>query len=246
MTTPVIPSQNPADDDTVEGALRTIFRKELENTHGQLPAIVMNYDRTRNKATVRPLVQLLKTNGETMSRASIVSVPVLALSGAGFVLNFPLKTGDLGWIEASDRDISLFVQSLKEAHPNALRIHSFSDGRFIPDAFNQYTINSEDASAAVFQSLDGTVRIALDTDQVRVTAPRVQIIAQQDVAITAGTTLTMTAPAIAMHQTGGGPGATFTGSPVVMPDAIIGGVQQSTHKHGGVQTGGGQTGGPTN
>jgi hypothetical protein len=235
-TPPVIPSKNPADDDSAGGALRTIFRKQMMKADGQLPAIVIGYDRARNRATVRPLVTLVKTNGQTVSRASIASVPVLALAGGGFVLNFPLKPGDLGWIEASDRDISLFVQSLKESPPNTFRIHSFNDGRFIPDAFAKYTIASEDDDAAVLQSLDGTVRIALDADELRLTAPTIRA--------TASTLFEVTAPAIVMNQTGGGTGATFTGSPVVMPDAVIGGVTQSTHIHTDPQ--GGEVGPPHN
>lgn len=237
-TAPVIPSKNPADDGNAAGALRTIFRKQLMKTDGQLPAIVIGYNRAKNIATVRPLIRMVKTNGVTVQRASIASVPVLALGGGGFTLTFPIKPGDLGWIEASDRDISLFVQSLKEAPPNSFRIHTFSDGRFIPDALNKYTINAEDDGAATLQSLDGTVRIALDTDELRLTAPTIKC--------TASTLFQVTAPAIALHQTGGGVGATFTGSPVVMPDAIINGVTQSTHIHGGVQHGTDNSSGPHN
>lgn len=236
MTTPpVIPSKNPADDDSAAGALNTIFRKQMMKAEGQLPAIVISYNRTANRATVRPLVAVLRTNGQTVQRASIASVPVLTLSGGGFALTFPLKPGDLGWIEASDRDISLFTQSLKDSPPNTLRIHSFNDGRFVPDAFNKYTINAEDANAATLQSLDGSVRIALDAGQLRLTAPTVKI--------AASTLFEVTAAAIQLNSTGG-TGATFTGAPVVMPDAIIGGVTQSTHIHDDPQ--GGEVGLPHN
>lgn len=246
MTLPVIPSQNPADDGSAAGALNTIFRKQMMEAQGQLPAVVLNYDRRANRATVRPLIQMLLTNGQTVQRASIVSVPVLSLGGGGFTLNFPLKAGDLGWIEASDRDISLFLQAMTEQKPNTLRIHSFNDGRFIPDAFAKYAINEADGTAATLQSYDGSVRIALDTAQIRITAPSVQVTATEDITMNAGTLITMTAPAISLNQTGGGSGATFTGAPVVMPDAIIAGVTQSTHHHGNVQNGGGVTDGPEN
>jgi hypothetical protein len=237
MTTkPVIPSQDPSDSDSVDGTFRTILRKNGERLEGQLPAIVMSYDRTRNVARVRPLIQILLTNGSLVSRASIASVPCLALGGGGYVLTFPVKAGDLGWIEASDRDISLFTQSLKESPPNTLVIHKFAYGRFIPDAFRNYAINAEDANAATLQSADGSVCIALDAGQLRMRAPIVDI--------QASTLFRVTAPAIQMAQTGGGPGTTFSGSPVVMPDAIINGVTQSTHIH--TEHDGFLTGGPHN
>ncbi|AAT37774.1 baseplate spike [Burkholderia phage BcepB1A] len=236
MTTPIIPSKNPADDGSAAGVLRTIFRKQSMQMDGQLPAVVLSYDRTKNRATVRPLISMLKTNMQPVQRASIATVPVLALGGGGYVMTFPVKAGDLGWIEASDRDISLFMQSMQQSHPNTYRIHSFNDGRFVPDAFAKYVINAEDNNAATIQSLDGSVRIALDIDELRLTAPNIKI--------NAGTLFEVTAPAIALHQTGGGTGATFTGSPVVMPDAVIAGVTQSTHIHDDPQ--GGQVGPPHN
>ncbi len=257
MTTqPVIPSKNPADDATMGGTLRGVFRKQAMKLEGQLPAIVISYNRVSNIATVRPLIQQMRTDGVLIQRASIASVPVLALGGGGYCVNFPLKAGDLGWIEASDRDISLFMQSFQQSGPNTFRIHRFSDGRFVPDAFKQYTYDSaDDASSMVIQKYDGSVKIALDPATIRVIAPTVNIVASDAINATSGASsmqltpslFTVTAPAISLNQTGGGTsGATFTGAPVVMPDAEIGGVKFSTHKHTGVQTGSGTSGGPTN
>ena len=236
-TPPVIPSKNPADDGNIGGTLNTIFRKREMKSEGQLPAIVISYNRAANQATVRPLIRQVRSDGRTIQRASIAIVPVLALGGGGFCMTFPLKPGDLGWIEASDRDISLFVQSLKESPPGTWRIKRFSDGRFIPDAFRHYTFESgTDSNSAVIQSYDGSVRIALDPTALRLIAPTVTI--------SATTAFSVTAPAITLNQTGGGAGATFTGSPVVMPDAIINGVRQSTHIHDDPQ--GGEVGPPHN
>lgn len=254
-TPPVIPSKNPADDGNVGGALNTIFRKRMMKHEARLPAIVMSYDRVRNVATVRPLIQMLKTNGVTVQRASIASVPVLALGGGGYNITFPLANGDLGWIEASDRDISLFLQSMKSAPPSDFLIHRFAHGHFVPDAFRQYTFDSaDDASSMVIQNYAGNVKICLDPAAIRVIAPTVNITAADAINATSGASsmqltpaqFNVTAPAITLNQTGGGTGATFTGAPVVMPDAIIAGVTQSTHFHGNVQNGGGVTDGPEN
>jgi hypothetical protein len=166
-----IPSKDPANDATVAGTLRQVIRKALQNVDGMLPAVVVAYDRPSNIATVRPLIALLTTGGAKVPRATVAKVPVLALGGGGFVINFPLQPGNLGWIEASDRDISLFVQSLGEAHPNTLRLHSFEDGRFIPDVFSEFELGDVADDAMTIQSLDGAVRVELSPTRIRYVAP---------------------------------------------------------------------------
>jgi len=160
-----VPSKDPADDGTLAGAFRSIFKKLMQNVDGMLPAKVISYDRTSNVATVQPLVHLLTTEGKTLPRSSYAAIPVLALGGGGFVLNFPLKAGDYGWIEASDRDISLFMQGGDAAQPNTTRIHSFADGRFIPDVMSKYQLGDADVeNEMILATTDGVAMIAINTN----------------------------------------------------------------------------------
>ena len=175
MTNPIIPSHDPADRDSLAGVLKLAFRKSLESTDGQLPCEVISYNRTTNRALVQPLISIVLTSGQPIIRAQIASVPVLSLGGGGFAITFPLQKGDKGWIEASDQDISLFMQQMQQSKPNTFRIHTFEDGRFIPDAFAQYTFNNADAANMVIQSYDGTVKITLGTSVINVNAPTVNV-----------------------------------------------------------------------
>lgn len=212
-----IPSQDPADDGTLGGVLRATFRKLLQGVDGMLPARVESYDREANVATVRPLVAVLTTDGGRVSRAQVARVPVLALGGGGFVLNFPLKAGDLGWIEASDRDISLFMQAMDEAQPNTYRMHSFEDGRFIPDVMSQFSVGDVADDAMTLQSLDGSVRIEISPSRIRYVAP--------------------------LHEFDGR--AKFNDGVETFGILENNGVDVgSEHPHSGVQTGGGNSGPP--
>jgi len=179
MTNPTVPSRNPAKNGTLSGVMEVAIRKSMESTDGQLPCKVISYNRVTNKAVVQPLISIVTTDGKDHDRAQLMSVPVLALGGGGFCMSFPLVAGDLGWIEASDRDISLFIQALKKsmasAKPNTYRIHSFEDGRFIPDAFSQYTHSSADNANMVIQSLDCTVKIALGPGLININADNVTV-----------------------------------------------------------------------
>jgi hypothetical protein len=163
------PSIDPADEDSLTGAFRFILNKMLQSVDGMLPARVIAYDRIANRARVQPLIALVTTGGDKISRAQIASVPVLQLGGGGSFLSFNLVEGDLGWILANDRDISIFLQSYEESTPNTNRKNQFSDSLFMPDIMKGYTINSEDDANAVLSSIDGKVRIALWPDRVKTT-----------------------------------------------------------------------------
>jgi hypothetical protein len=163
------PSSDPADDDSLAGTLRAAFRKFLQQTDDCLPARVVSFDRDTNRATVVPCVTVLTTDGRAVNRAQVASVPVLQIGGGGVVLNFNLKPGDLGYIKANDRDVSLFLQGYNTSPPNTLRLHSFQDAVFIPDVMRGWTIAGEDAENAVLQTLDGNARVSVGDSWVKLT-----------------------------------------------------------------------------
>lgn len=164
------PNIDPADNDTLAGLLRSSFAQLLRNVDGMLPARVLNYNRTTNRVNVEVLIAMITTSGQQVSRAQIANIPVINLGGGGFLINFPLKKDDLGFIMANDRDISLFLQSFSEAPPNTNRVKNFSDSVFIPSVLTAYTIDGGDASNMVIQNLDGTVKIALTPDSVNISS----------------------------------------------------------------------------
>ena len=97
-----------------------------------------------------------------------------------------------------------------------------------------WTIAGEDSENAVLQTLDGTVRVALWADKVKITAPTVEIdsptthltgVLNVDGAITSLSTIT---------------GTTVTGT----IDVVAGAISGKTHTHSGVTTGSGNTGAP--
>jgi len=241
MTNHAPPSGNLADSDTLQGVLKFAFTKFLQKTDDMLPAQVLAYDRATNRASVQPLIRFVTTKNEVVSRSQIASVPVLQLGGGGFVLSFPIKAGDLGWIKANDRDISFFKKNYTNSSPNTQRKHSFEDAMFIPDSMmKQVVIDPEDAENVVLQNLAGTVRIALWADKVKITAPEIVL----DTPLT-----TITGALISGTNPEYGQTAEFNGTISTTQDVTAKGggsvaVSLHNHTHGGVQTGGGDTGVP--
>lgn len=214
----IIPSIDPANEGSLPGVMREAFKKQMQNMDGQLPAQVVSYDRNTNTATVQPLITRLTTAGEPFERASIASVPVLALGGGGFYINFPLKPGDKGWIEASDRDISLFMQGGEMAQPNTVRMHNFSDGRFVPDVLGNYDFDGEDEGKMVIASLDGKVKITLSESVVKIKGQKVEVEAESEVSVTA--------PSSTIDGN-----LTVTGKSTLTGGANIDGIDYATHIH---------------
>lgn len=54
-------------------------------------------------------------------------------------------------------------------------MHSFEDGRFIPDIFGAYTHDSADDGKMVIQSVDGSVKMTLGSGEIDIVAASVKI-----------------------------------------------------------------------
>jgi hypothetical protein len=238
MSTPQIPSKPPAIDGDLGAALAFIFQKMMQKVDGQLPAKIISYNRTTNRAMVQPLISIISTSGQRVGRAPIAAVPVLALGGGSMFINFPLGPGDIGWIEASDRDISLYLQSAQVSSPNDGRIHSFEHGRFIPDVYDNYTFTL-DAGAMVISTLDGSTRIVMKPGKIQFFASEIDF---NSTTFTVNNAGVMTVNTATYNQnTTSGSGSTTTGNVNLPTNTVINGRSFMGHTHSDPQ--GGNTGG---
>lgn len=169
MTENAKPSINQTEQNDLAGVFSAVLQQFLRKTDDMLPARVISFSRARARVRVEPLIQMVLTDGKTMKRPQIASLPVLQLGGGNAMISFNLVAGDYGWIKASDRDLSVFLRSMAETTPPTSRMHSFSDALFIPDVMHNFTIRSEDTSNMVIQNRSGTVRLALFPDRFKFT-----------------------------------------------------------------------------
>ena len=236
MTQPAPPSGNNANSTSLHGAMSFALRKQAQNTDDMLPAKVLAYDRVKNRARLQIMVPFVTTAKEVLQRAIVASVPVLQMGGGGFVMSFPLSPGDLGWIKATDRDISQFKATFNSSSgPPTQRMHSFEDAMFIPDTmFRGVTLADDDGFC--LQSLDGSVSIVLVGNHVNISAPNVTIngttttVNSTHLNLNASTKITMTTPLIEIDA----------------DDCEFAGINFINHVHTGVQTGSGESGPPVN
>ena len=189
------PDIDPANNGTLAGTLQFAFYKLMQSVNGMLPAQVVSVNAERTRVQVQLLIAVVTTEGVQVSRPQIASLPVFTIGGGGLFLSFPLNPGDLGWVLANDRDISLFLQTYNETAPNTGRVKDFADGVFIPDVMRNYTINSEDNASAVLSSIDGTVRIAIHPTGIKITSGAITIDADSTIDGTLHATGTITGDA---------------------------------------------------
>jgi hypothetical protein len=155
------PNIDPANNGTLVGTIEFAYQQMIKNTDGMLPATVISYDRTTNRVMVQLLITLVTTDGTQVPRPTVASLPVLVLGGGGFTLSFPLNEGDLGWVMANDRDISLFLQTYAQAQPNTGRVKNFSDGLFIPDIMKTYNVTEANNGYVTLANKNGLASISI-------------------------------------------------------------------------------------
>ena len=239
MTEYSFPSINPADSNSLSGAIKLAIRKSMQDMHNMLPAQVVAYNSGNNTATVQPLISVIDTANNQTIRVQI-TVPVLQMGGGGFVLLFPIKAGDLGWIKSNDRDISIFKQSKQQSAPNTERFHDFADSVFIPDNMLNGVSRGGATTDCTLQSIDGTTTIGLGEGKVTITCPT-EIIMNTPLVTIAGQLVSGTNPSYT--QT-----ATFNGNITTTGDIVAGegssNISLQSHVHSGVTMGGSDTGIP--
>ena len=157
--TKTLPSNNPADTDTLDGLNNFFADKISQNIKKVIPGIVQSYNRNTNRAVIKPAITGVATQGQKVSKEPLSNIPVLTLGGGGIGLSFPVKAGDTGWLIAADRNISIFKQNLAESAPNDFRKHQYEDSFFIPDKIND--INITDADTFYIQTLTGATSFNL-------------------------------------------------------------------------------------
>lgn len=157
------PSGSLSSDSSLDELLSLFSRKALLELDDMLPARVVSWD-GKNKVQVEILYQVTMTNGDMHQKQAPAELPVQYPGGGGFILVYDLKPGDLGWVKAADRDMSLFQQHYNAQPGNTPRIHCFEDGVFIPDVMTGFS--QAQAGSISIQTLDGSNAVVVSDSSV--------------------------------------------------------------------------------
>jgi hypothetical protein len=191
---------------------------------------------------ILPLVNQIDGAGNAVPHETIYHCPYFRLQGGTNAIILDPQVGDIGWAGFADRDISSVVANQAQANPGSRRMFDMADavywGGIVNGTPNQYVAFSSSGISIVSPT------------QISMSAPKIVLQATQTIGLTAGTEITNSAPAIEMDgqmTQGEGPqggNASMHGPLNVTQDVTAQGTSVHTHTHGGVQTGGGNTGEP--
>lgn len=216
--------------DDLGSVFGNMVRQALMQIDGMLPAVVTTVDRAAGKVSVKPLVMAGTAAGGKVSRPVVPNIPIMTMGAGGIYASFPVKVGDLGFVFAADRDTSLFYQSQGgEDWPNTERIHSFSDGGFLPlKLFNFSIAGGVLSDGFSLQTDDSQTFVTLKDGEIQLKATFVKIVGDID--------------HVGNLSISGD--IEHTGNQVTSGDVVAGGISLVNHVHGGVIAGPSDTGLP--
>lgn len=228
----------------------------MSNLRVALPGIIQSFDPETVTCVVQPAVKGYESDDagkkSSLSLPLLVDIPIIFPRGGGVTLTFPVKAGDECLLIFADRCIDFWWQNGGVQEPVDGRMHDMSDAFAIVGPQSQaQKISGISTNAAQLRTDDGTAFIELDPSShaVTVTTP-----GKLTASVQGGTEIN--SPEIVLNGNvtingnlsqgmgDGGGTATMLGPVNVTNDVNAGGISLQTHKHGGVETGGGQTGGP--
>lgn len=173
---------------------------------------------------IQPLVNQVDGAGNSVPHSVIHNCPYIRIQGGVNAIIIDPQIGDTGLAVFADKDLSKVINGQisnsggtpSQANPDSGRRFSYSDGLYVGGCLN--------ASPSQYIQFNG--------DGITITSPTAITINVPQLTVNGDFTLNGT-----FNQTGGTT-ATFSG------DVTAQGTSLHTHTHGGVQTGGGNTGAP--
>lgn len=223
-------------DVNCEANINEFIFNTLMSRHSFVQLVIVKKVKAGPLLDVMPLVSGFSADGSRVDNSTVFNVPVWRLQrGASAVIMDPIE-GDIGLMLCCDRDITKVRDEKKESLPASKRVHSKSDGIYLGGV-----LNAEPSQYVKFAN-----------DGIDIVSPLVVQVNGNAVVVNADEKISLNAPIIeANGQLTQGSGsyagnATFGGTLTATGEITGNGIHLSTHKHGGVQTGSGNTGTPTN
>ncbi len=240
-------SQVNATTDDVE-AIRVLISRILLGVHTCMPGIVESFtaDGSVVVASVRPAIQQVETIDGVQRMVDIPvidNVPVVIpyAQSLGLMVTIPLAKGDEVMLHFAERSIDNWWASGGVQPPVERRVprkHDFADAICVPGAISKlYPIANYSLTALEVRNVTGLVALSVDAASIEMRAGAESILMAGD------GNIYITGNIVQVGSILSSLGFSTPGF-ITAALATIGGILFGSHKHSGVSTGSGTSGGP--
>lgn len=221
--------------DSFEETLRAMFDDFKSGQFTSMPARVVSYDAQKQTISAQPTIKAYVLQKDGTSKATeypvIPDIPVQFPGAGGQTMTFPVKAGDECLLNFCSRSQDSWQQSGGVQAPMDTGMNNLSNAfAMLGFRSNPRALQNVSTTATEVRSDDGNTKISLS--------------GEGGVGVSTDKSVTVAA-AQGVSITGGAGNVTFTGTLIVTGEIILNGIHLSTHKHTGVQPGGGTSAGPT-
>ena len=217
--------------------LNIIIANKIADMHICMPAKILEYDYTKQKAKVQPSLNQKYNDGEVIELPAIYNVPVVHPASGGASITFPVNINDTVLLVFSEKSLEEWLSNGEQVTPDDPRQNNLTDAiallglnpfsKTSPAANNTDLLIKYDGSEV---KLKPSGVIDINATEGNITANNVNITG--DVDITGDLTVSGKITGQNVEATAEVKGAT----------ALIGGKDFATHTHSGVTSGSSNTG----
>ena len=229
-----------------EESLRVAFEGMQAGLWTAMPVSVISYN--PELQTISAQINVQAQQRDQYGKITLLTIkplldcPVMFPTGGGFTLTFPINAGDEGLIIFASRCIDNWYQNGGVQPPYELHMHDLSDGFYLPGCrSNPRALSSPSTLTCQLRSDDGETFV--------------EIAAGGIVNISAPTEINLNTPIVnvqgvinVLNENSQTEPFIVQGNIQVVGDVVAGAgtsnISLLNHHHTGVQTGGGNTGGP--
>ena len=151
----------------VTAALRFVVRQMLKGLSFCMPGVIVSYDAPSRRASVRPALAITTAKGRFIERPVVTDVPVVFPGGGGFLLQFPLSSGDPVLLVYSQRGLNGWKLTHGLAPPDMDSLFGEGDAIAIPGLGPLSITPGSDAGVSL-QDFDAGNVIAVEGNGIRI------------------------------------------------------------------------------
>lgn len=162
-----------------------LISKTLEKVKVSIPCRIEKYNRTTHLADLRVMFNWELLDGQILDGCVLKDITIRRIYAGGFIIDFPIQVGDMGWLIATDSDAYAAKANRIPSLPSSPFKNTYASGFWIPDLWGSeddlnnanpeemripLKIDSSDEGRLVIQNAKGTQRISLGQDDIKVFA----------------------------------------------------------------------------